>query len=94
MVKYYIKQEALAAVKESGFALSHASDELRNDKEVALKAFKQDVRALRYVGKELMSNTAFLYQLWSKKSSSKPLIDNTNVKKESINMKDNESESV
>ena len=42
------RDEVLAAVKEVGWALKYASEDLRADKEVVLEAVKQDYRALEY----------------------------------------------
>ena len=52
------KAEVLAAVKQDGYALRFASDELRGDKEVVLAAVKQDGRAFEYASEELRCEMA------------------------------------
>ena len=47
------KEEVLEAVKQEGFALRFASDELRGDREVVLEAVKQDGDALEFASEEL-----------------------------------------
>ena len=47
MVRYTTKEEALAAVTRSGYALSYASERLRDDKDVVLAA--DNGRVLRCV---------------------------------------------
>ena len=47
------KTEALAAVKNDGWALEHASDELKADKEVVMAAVKNQGTALQYASDEL-----------------------------------------
>lgn len=46
------KEVVLAAVKQNGLSLEHASKELRADKEVILAAAKEDGRALEYASEE------------------------------------------
>ena len=54
------KTEALAAVKNDGFALQHVSDELRADKEVVMAAVKNDGDALEYASDELKTDPEIL----------------------------------
>ena len=49
------KNEALIVVRQNGYALEYASEELRNDREVVLEAVKQDDWALRYASDELQN---------------------------------------
>ena len=53
------KTEALAAVKNDGFALEHVSDELKADKEVVMAAAK-NVGALEYASEELKADPEIL----------------------------------
>jgi hypothetical protein len=57
------KEVVLAAVKEDGYALQFASDELRDDKEVVLAAVNEDRWALRYASKSLIDDEYFLYEI-------------------------------
>ena len=52
MAKINDKDEMIAAVKQDGKALQHASAELRNDREVVLAAVKQYGMALCYASEE------------------------------------------
>ena len=47
------KEEVLAAVKESGWSLKHASWELINDRDVVLAAIDNDLDSLEYAGASL-----------------------------------------
>ena len=47
------KNEALIAVRQAGYALRYASEELRNDKDVVLTAVKQSHYALQYASNGL-----------------------------------------
>ena len=49
---YYV----LAAVKQNGHALAHASPELKNNPEIVLAAVKQEGYALGYASPELRNN--------------------------------------
>ena len=49
---------ALAAVKQCGHALGHASQELQNNKGVVLAAVKKNGRALKHASKELQGSKA------------------------------------
>jgi hypothetical protein len=46
----------LKTVQVDGLILVHASDELRNDREVVLTAIKQNGLALKYASKELQAD--------------------------------------
>ena len=48
----------LAAVKQNGSALAHASTELQADRDVVLEAVKQSGAALAYASKELQAGRA------------------------------------
>ena len=53
------KKEALKAVKQNGWALEFASDELKNDREVVLEAVKEKGSAgfaLEYASEELKND--------------------------------------
>ena len=50
------KTEALAAVKNDGWALEDASDELKADKEVVMVAVKNQVSALEFASDELKAD--------------------------------------
>jgi CxxC motif-containing protein len=50
------KTEALAAVKNDGWALEDASDELKADKEVVMAAVQENGRALQFVSDELKAD--------------------------------------
>ena len=54
------KTEALAAVKNDGGALEHASDELKADKEVVMAAVKNDGDALEFASDELKTDPEIL----------------------------------
>jgi hypothetical protein len=45
----------LEAVKNNGWALGHASEELQGDREVVLAAVKQNGEALQYASEELQA---------------------------------------
>jgi hypothetical protein len=46
----------LEAVKQDGNLLYHASEELKNDKEVVLKAVKKNSNSLKYASEELKND--------------------------------------
>jgi len=50
------KESMLAAVAHDGFALRHASKELKNDKEIVMAAVTQNGHALRYASDELKND--------------------------------------
>ena len=54
------KTEALAAVKYDGWALEHASDELKADLEVVMAAVKNEGTALQYASDELKTDPEIL----------------------------------
>jgi hypothetical protein len=54
------KTEALAAVKNDGWALEHASDELKADKEVVMAAVKNNGYALQFASDELKADPEIL----------------------------------
>ena len=54
------KTEALAAVKNDGFALEHVSDELKADKEVVMAAVQNWAGALEYASDELKADPEIL----------------------------------
>lgn len=47
------KEQVLAAVKQNGYALKHASEDLRNNLDIAGAAVMQDWRAIVYASDEL-----------------------------------------
>ena len=53
----------LAAVKQRGLALQHASKEMRKDKKVVATALKQNDAALQFAAPELQANSAFLIKV-------------------------------
>ncbi|WP_064610347.1 DUF4116 domain-containing protein [Streptobacillus moniliformis] len=50
------KKEVLKAVKQDGWALEFASEELKNDKEVVMAAVKQNGDALQFASERLRNN--------------------------------------
>ena len=50
------KEQVLKIVKQNGFALEYASEELKNDKEIVLEVVKQNGYALKYASKELKND--------------------------------------
>ena len=54
------KAEVLEAVKQDGYWLQYASEELRGDKEVVLAAVSQNGWALQFASKELMADREFM----------------------------------
>ena len=50
------KEVVLEAVKQDGWALEYASDELKNDKEVILEAVKQNGQALQCASNDLRND--------------------------------------
>ena len=50
------REVVLAAVKQSGWALEHASDELKADRDLVLAAVEQDGKALEYASDELKAD--------------------------------------
>lgn len=46
----------LKALQQDGLVLVHASDELRNDREVVLTAIRQNGLALKYASAELQAD--------------------------------------
>ena len=55
----------LAAVKQRGFALKHASQQLKGDREVVLAAAKQDGDVLKCVSEQLRGNRELVDLAWS-----------------------------
>lgn len=53
----------LAAVKQRGLALQHASEEMRKDKKVVATALKQNDAALQFAAPELLANPAFVIKV-------------------------------
>ena len=47
----------MAAVRQDGYVLEYAAEPLRADKEVVLKAVRQDSRALRWADEFLRQQT-------------------------------------
>ena len=56
------REIVLAAVKQAGLALQHASAELQGDREVVLEAVKQNGWALDYASQELRGDRAFMLE--------------------------------
>ena len=56
--KFSTKAEVLEAVKQDGYALEYASEELRGDREVVLAAVKQNGRALEQASFKLQFEIA------------------------------------
>ena len=56
------KEEVLEAVKQDGYALEYASEELRGDREVVLAAVKQNGRALEQASFKLQFEMAECWQ--------------------------------
>jgi CxxC motif-containing protein len=50
------KEVVLEAVKQNGYSLEYASEELKNNKEVVLEAVKQNGYSLHYASEELKNN--------------------------------------
>jgi hypothetical protein len=50
------KVEVLEAVKQNGYALKYASEELRGDKELVLEAVKNNPLAFDFAGEELQKD--------------------------------------
>ena len=59
--KYIRKAQVLRYVSHNGMNLKNVDDELKNDKDVVLKAVKQNGLALDYASLELQNNTVLLY---------------------------------
>jgi len=51
--KHSTKEEVIEAVKQNGWALKYASEELQNDREVVLAAIKRNGVGLGYASDEL-----------------------------------------
>lgn len=47
------REEVLEAVKQNGWSLQYASEDLKRDREIVLTAVKQYGRSLQYAGEEL-----------------------------------------
>ena len=60
MVRYGSNFDVLAAVKQNGWALEHASPALRKDPEVVLAAVSDSGRALEYASNKLRNNREFV----------------------------------
>lgn len=58
-LKSQTKTTMLATVELNGLDLQYASDELKNDSELAYAAFQENIHSLEYVGKKLKDNTYF-----------------------------------
>ena len=56
IIKQYDKKKVLAAVKQDGWELQYACDDLRNNPEVVLAAVIQDYLALQYASADLRNN--------------------------------------
>lgn len=61
-IKYTNKEEVLEVVKQNGWSLEYASDDLRNDKEVVLEAVKNYGSSLYYASKELKDDKEFILE--------------------------------
>jgi hypothetical protein len=57
------KEIVLVAVKNDGWALKYASDELKNDKEVVLTAVTQNDYGLKFASENLRNDKYFLYEI-------------------------------
>jgi len=55
-----------AAVKNEGAQLQHASDRLRNKKDIVLLAMRQDPHALEHAGEEIRNHRDFMFKLIKK----------------------------
>jgi hypothetical protein len=60
---FSIKEFVLSVVGECGELLKYASDELKQDSDVVIKAFRNQHHSLRYAPVELLKNPAFLVRL-------------------------------
>ena len=56
-------KEVLAAVKNKGYALRYASEELRADKEVVFNAVKESGPADTYMSEELKNDPEFMKEV-------------------------------
>jgi len=54
------KDVVMEVVKQDGYVLRYASDELRNDKEVVLEAVRQNGLALQFASDELKNDKEFM----------------------------------
>ena len=55
------KEEVLEAVKNDGWALEFASEELKNDRELVLEAVKQDGMVLKYASDNIIADAGKLF---------------------------------
>jgi len=56
------KSEVMEAVKQNGYVLCYASEELRNDRDVVLEAIKQYGYALYYASEALRADREFVLE--------------------------------
>ena len=55
------REDVLAAVKEDGYALEEAADELKADREIVLTAVKQSGLALKYASDDLKTDCELIH---------------------------------
>ena len=55
------KEKAILAVKNDGFALEYASDELKADKEVVMAAVQNDGHAFKFASEAMKDNKAIFF---------------------------------
>jgi len=54
------KEQVLEAVKQAGYALQYASEELRGDHEVVMEAVKENGYVLKYASMQLKEDRDFI----------------------------------
>ena len=57
------KNGILESIKQFGFSLEYASDELKNDREIVLEAIKNDSWNLQFASERLQNDKDFLKEI-------------------------------